>query len=160
MHWRILIALALAAGPVVSGAAGPAQSRESGGVAGSDGQAAEVVTGPNGFVRVTEIGHPPLGMAGATARTLARKNATARAREALLRTILALQTRDGRKVGDVLRQKPELKAGLRSVLEHAATTGVELAGDSVEITLTIRMDGENGLARYLEVVQSAPTRNP
>lgn len=170
MDWRLLIALVLSAGPAITGAA--AQSNQSGqsGQAGgsgnagaaatSDSQAAEVVTGPSGYVRVTEIGHPPLGMAGPIARSVARKNALARARESLLRTILALQTRDGRKVGDVLRQKPEHKPGLRSVLEHATVAGVELAGDAVEITLTVRMEGDSGLGRYLESIQSSPNRSP
>lgn len=170
MDRKVWVACGLAVGVLGAGAAGVAiaaaaglapQSVQVAATAPSpDSQAAEVAPGPASYVRVTEIGHPPLGMSGPSARSIARKNAMTRARESLLRTILSLQTRDGRKVGDILRQKPELKPGLRPVLEGASTAGVELANNAVEITLTVRMDGETGLGRYLDTLQTPSTRSP
>lgn len=168
MAGRILVGAWLAFGATIGSAGGAIAGAPGAAVAESPGttvpfsgsQAAEIVPGPGGYVRVTEIGHPPLGMSGPAARSIARKNALARARESLLRTILSLRARDGRKVGEVLRQNPEHKPGLRAVLDGASTAGVELANNAVEITLTVRMDGEGGLDRYLDSLQVPTGRGP
>lgn len=149
-----------AAGGAIAGVPGAAVAESPGAASFSGSQAAEIVPGPGGYVRVTEIGHPPLGMSGPAARSIARKNALARARESLLRTILSLRARDGRKVGEILRQNPEHKPGLRAVLDGATTAGVELANNAVEITLTIRMDGDLGLGQYLDSLQTPAGRGP
>ncbi|MBM3268789.1 MAG: hypothetical protein FJZ01_14205 [Candidatus Sericytochromatia bacterium] len=147
MSWDILIALVLATTPTPGATAAP------------DPAAAEVVAGPNGYVRVTEIGHPPLGMAGARAKAIARENARTRARERVLKAILALQLKSGKKLEQALRERPDHRAGLRAVLNRATLSGAELTGDAVELTLTVRMDGEGGLGRYLEAVQAAESRD-
>jgi hypothetical protein len=146
MSWEALLAIVLAA-------ASPSPSP----VAGTSA-AADVVTGPGGYVRVSEIGHPPLGMSGARARTIARENASRRARERLLKAILALQLKNGRKLEQAIKERPDLRAGLRAVLGGATLTGAELAGDSVELTLTVRMEGVAGLAQYLDSVQVSEPR--
>ncbi|MBM3276133.1 MAG: hypothetical protein FJZ00_13350 [Candidatus Sericytochromatia bacterium] len=149
MSWKLLIALALAAGPA-STAGGQA----------TGSPLAEIVSGPSGYVRVTEIGRPPLGMTGARAKAIARDNAKARAREKLLKALLAFTLADGRRLEHVLKEKPELRAGLRSVINSAAASDVGLDGDAVELTLIVRMAGETGLSSYLEGIQAPPPRAP
>ncbi len=141
MTWEVLLALVLAGTPTP-----PASPT-------AETPVADIVTGPNGYVRVTEIGHPPLGMSGPRAKTIARDNARGRARERLLKAILALQLKDGRKLEQALRERPDLRAGLRTILNGASLSGAELAGGAVELTLTVRMDGDAGLARYLDAIR-------
>jgi hypothetical protein len=99
-------------------------------------------------------------MTGPRAKSIARENARARAREKLLKALLAFSLADGRRLEQILKEKPELRAGLRSVINGAAATGVELDGDAVELTLTVRMAGETGLSSYLEGIQAPPPRSP
>lgn len=115
-------------------------------------QSVEVVSGPGGYVSVTETGHPPVGMVGALGKAIARENALARARHRLLKALMALETAKGRKLEDVLRKQPELRTQLRALLKNANQRRSELAGDVVEITLTIPFEGEHGLAKYLDGV--------
>lgn len=117
---------------------------------------AEIVTGKGGYVRVTETGHPPLGTGGPRAKSIARDNARARARERLIKVILAMRMPGGAKVEDHVRARMQFATTLRAIVDAAAISGSEMAGDVVEVTLTVRMDGEHGLADFLDSLESAP----
>jgi hypothetical protein len=100
-----------------------------------------------GFVKVSAIGLPPFGGSQGAAE-VARQNAVSLAQKRLLGVVLEMDTR-GRKVRDVLAERPELKDRLRALVTAAGVAGKSYSDGSVEITLTLGMDGNGGLKSFL-----------
>jgi hypothetical protein len=102
-----------------------------------------------GFVKVSAIGLPPFGgVGGQGAAEVARQNAVSLAQKRLLGVVLEMDTR-GRKVRDVVAERPELKERLRALVTAAGVAGKSYSDGSVEITLTLGMDGTTGLKTFL-----------
>jgi hypothetical protein len=102
-----------------------------------------------GFVKVSAIGLPPFGAAGNVgAQDVARQNAVSLAQKRLLGVVMDMDAR-GRKVRDVVAQRPELKERLRALVANAGVQGKSYGDGSVEITLTLTMDGQAGLKAFL-----------
>jgi hypothetical protein len=137
----LVLALALTAGLVGVGAA----------IAGSGTQVLPFgeVNWDKGYVKVSAIGLPPFGATGnVTVQDVARQNAVSLAQKRLLGVVLDMDTR-GRKVRDVLNERPELKERLRSLIANAGVAGKSYGDGSVEITLTLTMTGQAGLKTFL-----------
>ena len=102
-----------------------------------------------GFVKVSAIGLPPFGTTGSlSAADVARQNAVTLAQKRLLGVVLDMDAR-GRKVRDVVAERPELKERLRALVTGAGVAGKSYSDGSVEITLTLGMDGGGGLKAFL-----------
>jgi hypothetical protein len=102
-----------------------------------------------GYVKVSAIGLPPFGaMDQVSAAEAARQNAVSLAQKRLLGVLLDMDTK-GRKVRDVLTQRPELKDRLRGLIAVANVQGKSYSDGSVEITLTLPMEGNAGLKAFL-----------
>lgn len=101
-----------------------------------------------GLIRVSAIGLPPFGGYGGDPREAARQSAVSLAQRRLLGVLLDLPTRSG-KLRDQLETRPELKERLRGLLGAAAVAGKTFADGSVEITLTLPMEGQRGVAALL-----------
>jgi hypothetical protein len=102
-----------------------------------------------GFVKVSAIGLPPFGNVDAmSAGEVARQNAVSLAQKRLLGVVLDMDAR-GRKVRDVLGDRPDLKDRLRTLIAAAGVQGKSYSDGSVEITLTLPMDGNAGLKSFL-----------
>jgi hypothetical protein len=102
-----------------------------------------------GYVKVSAIGLPPFGASGTmSAQDVARQNAVSLAQKRLLGVVLDMNAR-GRKVRDVVAERPELKERLRQLVANAGVAGKSYSDGSVEITLTLGMDGGAGLKGFL-----------
>lgn len=102
-----------------------------------------------GFVKVSAIGLPPFGASGSlSAQDVARQNAVSLAQKRLLGVVLDMDAK-GRKVREWVAGKPELKEKLRQLVESAGVAGKSYSDGSVEITLTLRMEGGSGLKGFL-----------
>lgn len=102
-----------------------------------------------GFVKVSAIGLPPFGASGSlSAQDVARQNAVSLAQKRLLGVVLDMDAK-GRKVREWVAGRPELKEKLRQLVESAGVAGKSYSDGSVEITLTLRMEGGSGLKGFL-----------
>lgn len=102
-----------------------------------------------GYIKVSAIGLPPFGAAGAlTPEEVARQNAVNLAQKRLLGVLLDIQVRD-RKVRDHLASRPDLKDRLRQLVTSAAVQGKSYSDGSVEITLTLPTEGAGSLKTVL-----------
>ena len=98
-----------------------------------------------GYVKVSAIGLPPFGGTGSVSpQDVARQNAVSLAQKRLLGVVLEMDAK-GRKVRDVVAARPELKERLRQLVASAGVAGKSYSDGSVEITLTLTMDGSAGL---------------
>lgn len=102
-----------------------------------------------GYVKVSAIGLPPFGTADAlSAAEVARQNAVSLAQKRLLGVVLDMDAH-GKKVRDVLGDRPDLKDRLRTLIAAAGVQGKSYSDGSVEITLTLPMEGNSGLKSFL-----------
>lgn len=110
----------------------------------------EVRLQEGGYVRVTAIGLPPLGV---TDRSGARQNAMGLAQRRLLAAVLDLPVGPGKPtVRDRLAAKPKARERLRDLIARARVTGQELADGSAEVTLELPYSGPGGLAEFFAVL--------
>lgn len=114
----------------------------------------EVRLQEGGYVRVTAIGMPPLGVTErAGSREVARQNAMALAQRRLLAAVLDLPVGPGKPtVRDRLEAKPKARERLRDMIARARVTGQELADGSAEVTLELPYSGPGGLAEFFAVL--------
>ncbi|MNX83383.1 hypothetical protein D3C86_1151450 [compost metagenome] len=114
----------------------------------------EVRLQEGGYVRVTAIGLPPLGVTERSgAREVARQNAMALAQRRLLAAVLDLPVGQGKPtVRDRLEAKPKARERLRDLIARARVTGQELADGSAEVTLELPYSGPGGLAEFFAVL--------
>ncbi|MOA47337.1 hypothetical protein D3C78_1699640 [compost metagenome] len=102
-----------------------------------------------GYVKVSAIGLPPFGATGSvSAQDVARQNAVSLAQKRLLGVVLEMDAK-GRKVRDLVATRPELKDRLRQLVASAGVAGKSYSDGSVEITLTLAMEGNAGLKAFL-----------
>ena len=140
---KVLAAIALALGlGLVAGLAGMGAA-----IAGSGKQVLPFgeVNWDKGHIKVSAIGLPPFGGHGSvSAQDVARQNAASLAQKRLLGVVLDLGVR-GRKVRDVVAERPELKERLVQLVASAGVAGKSYSDGSVEITLTLPTDQVKGL---------------
>ncbi|MNL74285.1 hypothetical protein D3C87_1999000 [compost metagenome] len=79
---------------------------------------------------------------------MARQNAVSLAQKRLLGVVLEMDAK-GRKVRDLVATRPELKDRLRQLVAGAGVAGKSYSDGSVEITLTLAMEGHAGLKAFL-----------
>jgi hypothetical protein len=99
-----------------------------------------------GYVKVSAVGLPPFGAAG---EETARANAVAAAQKRLLAVLLDIDVK-GVKLRDKLAGQEELKEKLRALVFAASVKGKNYADGSVEVTLTMPLNGPNGLQNFLD----------
>ncbi|MDB5099155.1 MAG: putative exported protein [Cyanobacteria bacterium RYN_339] len=101
-----------------------------------------------GYVKVSAVGLPPFGAVGVET---ARANAVSAAQKRLLSVLLDLDVKGG-KVRDRLAGHDELKTKLRGLVFAASVKGKNYADGSVEVTLTMPLNGPNGLQAFLDTL--------
>lgn len=101
-----------------------------------------------GVIRVSAMGLPSFGGYAGDGREMARQNAVSLAKKRLLGVLLDLPSHRG-KLRDQLAARPELKDRLRELVASAGVAGKDYSDGSVEITLTLPMDGAGGVRALL-----------